>query len=86
MEIGKYLEIKWSFFTKKGANSHEQIKNFGFSRNINNLTVPTLFFNDIKNTMQNKDLCKQKLFLTLSLKQQMLEPCLLTFSNTWAPT
>jgi len=83
MEIGKYLEIKWSFFTKKGANSHKQIKNFGFSRNFINLTVPTFFFlNDIKNTMQNKDLCKQFFLLTLSLKLQMLEPCLLTLSNT----
>jgi len=57
MEIGKYLEIKWSFFTKKGANSHEQIKNFGFSRNFNNLTVPNFFFSMILRTE-----CKTKIY------------------------
>lgn len=83
MEIGKYLEIKWSFFTKKGANSHEQIKNFGFSRNFNNLTVPTFFSSMILRAQCKKKIYANNFFiLTLSLKLQMLEPCLLTFNNT----
>lgn len=46
----------------KGADSHEQIKIFFYFWGIlhwhNNFTVSTHCFNDIKNPMQNKGLCK----------------------------